>query len=210
MTSRAAVATRTAEIFDPATERFTPTGLMTVPRATQAMTLLADGRVLVVAGSGGARPTGDWMPIASAELYDPTTGQFTASPSLTTERLSPALTLLSDGRVLVAGGSNDFGAPRSAELFDPTDGRFVFAGSSTAPHSGGKVATLPDGRVLVIGNDQDPTVGDAAELWTGFDHGIASKPPETVAAPAFSTLASQGVAMRSGHTARDCRTVVSS
>ena len=67
------------------------------------MTLLSDGRVLV---AGGRSDT-------SAEIYDPTTGTFTATGSMTVVRTGPTATLLGNGKVLVAGG-NDLG---SAELY---------------------------------------------------------------------------------------------
>jgi hypothetical protein len=59
----------------------------------------------------------------SAELYDPETGAFTATGSMTTTRGVPTATLLSDGRVLFAGGANDStvndGFLASAELYQP-------------------------------------------------------------------------------------------
>ncbi len=62
----------TAEIYDPATGGFQPTGPMAVARASHAATLLADGRVLVTAGVVAV----DGTAAASAEVYDPSTGQF--------------------------------------------------------------------------------------------------------------------------------------
>ena len=50
-----------AELFDPATNTFSPTGSMTIARHGHLATLLQDGRVLI---EGGTDPV-------SAELYDP-------------------------------------------------------------------------------------------------------------------------------------------
>ena len=71
-----------------------------------AVTLLSDGKVLV---AGGRYDT-------SAELYDPNTGTFTATGSMTAVRArpSPTATLLGNGKVLIVGGDSDVG---SAELY---------------------------------------------------------------------------------------------
>jgi hypothetical protein len=103
-----------AELYDPETGTFSPTGSMTTPRVSQTATLLSDGRVLI---AGGNDSPGDSLAggrVASAELYDPTTGRFSPTGSMTTLRVDHTATLLSDGRVLIAGGSGS-----SAELYQP-------------------------------------------------------------------------------------------
>ena len=89
-------------------------------RSYTTRTLLLDGRVLIAGGSDNTEPTADR---ASAELYNPATGRFTATGSMTQGRYGNAATTLSDGRVLITGGrdpSNNEMA--TAELFDPATG----------------------------------------------------------------------------------------
>ena len=68
---------------------------------------------------GGFRSGGNGM-LASAELFDPSTGTWTAAPNMDTPLANQTATLLPDGRVLVAGGASSDGKPlASAELYDP-------------------------------------------------------------------------------------------
>jgi hypothetical protein len=117
-----------AELYDPKTGTFSPTGSMTTGRGGQTATLLSDGRVLIAGGSdfrviaeGSASPgyvlSGNVL--ASAELYDRKTGTFSPTGSMTTARVGQTATLLSDGRVLIAGGTGTSDTLSSAELYQP-------------------------------------------------------------------------------------------
>jgi N-acetylneuraminic acid mutarotase len=78
---------------------WTLTGSMNVARAAYAATLLQNGKVLV---AGGVTTGG--IPLATAELYNPSTGRWLATGSMSVARVLPAMVLLQDGKVLVAGG----------------------------------------------------------------------------------------------------------
>ena len=107
-----------AEIFDPATGNFTPAASMGTDRQSPSAVLLANGKVLVTGGFGN---TGfgysAWLP--SAELFDPATGGFAPTGSMSTGRGMHQLTLLASGRVLATGGTNGSGIiVNTAEQFD--------------------------------------------------------------------------------------------
>jgi hypothetical protein len=134
-----------AELYDPKTGSFSPTGSMTLTRDGQRATLLSDGRVLI---AGGFNRSGY---LASAELYDPKAGWFSSTGSMTTARAGPTATALSDGRVLISGGWDQSAEFASAEVYDPKTGSFSPTGSMATARPGDTATLLPDGRVLIAG-----------------------------------------------------------
>jgi hypothetical protein len=111
------------EVYDPVKATFSAGGPMSTGRSKHTATLLADGRVLICGGYG-PKIQSDAQFLASAELYDPLKGTFVAAGSMKDARVGHTATLLSDGRVLVAGGADKFGVLSSAEVFDPGTGIF--------------------------------------------------------------------------------------
>jgi hypothetical protein len=134
--------TAKAELFNPSTGTFTATGSMTVSRSGHTATPLPDGRVLI---AGGVQDFGPGtVPIqgpgvASAELYDPVSGTFTSTGSMSEGRFGHTATLLVDGTVLVTGADN------TAELFSPGTGIFSLVGElrndSTVLVAGGRACS---------------------------------------------------------------------
>lgn len=142
------------EIYDAKKGRFAPAGRMTAPRQAHTATLLSDGRVLLAGGFGGGEP-GQYL--ATADLYDPVTGRFTATGPLGQRRQLHTATLLPDGRVLIVGG---FGPPEgsanalpltAAELYDPAAGRFIPTGGLGIARLLHQATRLANGKVLVTG-----------------------------------------------------------
>ena len=142
-TGEAALAS--AEIYDPQTRKFSPTGSMAAVRSGHTATLLKNGLVLLAGGFD------DEDTVATAELYDPATGRFEPTGSLTAPRGGATATLLRDGRVLVAGGYDGDRSLASADLYDPATRRFARTGSMRASRAAHTATRLRDGRVLVTG-----------------------------------------------------------
>jgi hypothetical protein len=157
-----------AELYDPSTGAFAPTGSMATPRSGHTATLLHDGRVLVVGGDASIVTDGGpggYVYLASAELYDPSSGTFVPSGSLATGRAAHTATSLADGQVLVAGGLNAAVAVTHAELYNPATGTFGVIGETWPTRSGHTATLLGDGRVLLVGGGDSPEAAASAALY---------------------------------------------
>jgi hypothetical protein len=142
-----------AETYDPATGKFTPTGSLLTRRQYHTATLLRDGHVLIAGGLPGNEGSELYMdPIAAAELYDPVTGKFTAAGSMKAGRFMHTATLLQDGRVLIVGGLDQTGnRVSSAEIYDPATGKFTPTGSMSTARAMHTATVLASGKVLIEG-----------------------------------------------------------
>jgi N-acetylneuraminic acid mutarotase len=134
-------------------DTFNNTGALNVPRYGSTSTLLPNGKVLVAGGDSGSTE------LASAELYDPATGLWSLTSSMTATRIEHTATLLPTGKVLVAGGG-------SSELYDPVSGTWTVSGQMNASRSGHTATLMTNGMVLVAGGDVSfQSVLSSAELY---------------------------------------------
>jgi hypothetical protein len=162
---------------------------------SSGITLAASRSIVPGPGTGEGRRFDDMAPpdigvaLATAELFDPSTGRWSPTGSMRFARAGAVAATLSDGRVLVVGpGTSDIGAgwaemdPRvfgTAELYDPATGRFSLVGSlppidraeiaaagvdlqedpswidDPSWASEGTLVTLPDGGALLVGQSDE-------------------------------------------------------
>ena len=137
-----------AELYDPATNTWTPAAPMRAARARHAAILLADHRVLVIGGNDVAYSAFSNY-FATAELYDPTHQSWSPAGSMNYARTFPTGTVLPDGRVLVVGdaGVNE----RTAEIFDPRNEHWSLAPDAGVARAEHVAVRLRNGAVLVAG-----------------------------------------------------------
>lgn len=152
---------KSAELYDPATGKFQPTGEMNLGRVGHVAVLLRSGQVLIAGGWIGFGATD------AAELYDPRTGKFTAISKMTTRRGRPSATMLANGDVLIAGGEDHDGRGAqlaSAEVFRATTLQFQSTGSMHHARISHTATLLHDGRVLLAGGFAQDVIA-SAELY---------------------------------------------
>jgi hypothetical protein len=126
----------------------TPQSPLGNARAGHTLTPAGSERTAAVYVIGGA---------AAIEIYDPTTSSFAPlGLTLMTSRRNHTATLLPSGRVLVAGGVDDSGAPlASAEIVDALARRVVVTEPMRTARAGHTATLLPSGRVLIAGGGTD-------------------------------------------------------
>jgi uncharacterized protein (TIGR03437 family) len=162
-----------AELYDPPSGMFVATGGTVAPHNQDlTATLLADGRVLVAGGLDPSKTLSTAAAgTAAAEIYDPKTGTFTQTGSLSADRFFHTATLLQDGRVLVAGGeqgtyqARTLHDLRSAEIFDPATGQFSSTGAMQFPRVQHFAILLASGKVLVGCSGFNSQFAESAELF---------------------------------------------
>ena len=135
------IAVNTAELYDPATGQFTPTGALHLVSGSHTATLLPDGKVLVVGTS------------SEGELYDPATETFTDTSESPGVELQTA-TRLSDGTVLLTGGLEDtFTYSAQAHTYDSATGGFASAGNMATASAFHTATLLNTNEVLIVGGE---------------------------------------------------------
>ncbi len=144
------ISTASAELYDPASNSWSATGSFSTSRYLHSAVLLPNGKVLIVGGRHFvSNPPGEDFP-TSVEVYDPTTGNWSATGSLNEARSQHTTTLLPSGKVLVAAGYNvETGPLSSAELYESASGSWSATGSSNAARYNHTATLLPTGDVLV-------------------------------------------------------------
>jgi hypothetical protein len=144
---------RVAEVYDPATGRFRvtaeyPSGQF-MPRDLVA---LAEGGALLFGNAWKSVPDSEVDEEWTAVLrYDPATNQWRDAGRLAITRERPTIALLPDGRILVAGGSDQYGPTLTTEIYDPATGTTTPGAPMPEPRAGARAVVLQDGSVLLVG-----------------------------------------------------------
>jgi Galactose oxidase, central domain len=127
-----------AELFDPNTGAWVQTASMASSLTAHSATKLLDGRVFVYGGG--------------AEIYDPLS-QTWANAGVSFPRIWNTTTLLSDGRVLVAGGASpSVGAPFAfVEVYNPISNAWTTVNPMNIGRRSHTATLLTNGQVLVVG-----------------------------------------------------------
>jgi len=182
-----------AEVYDPGTGTFTPTGSMGTKRSGTGFyyyaspltyntaTLLGNGKVLIAGGENI-----NYL-FSSAELYDPGTGTFTPAGSMGTGRSVHTATLLGNGMVLIAGGQGPSICLSSAEIylpvevaaptFSPAPGTYAAAQSVT-------ISTTTSGATIRYTTDGSAPSGTVGTVYSGP---ISVNATMTIKAVAYQT-----------------------
>lgn len=159
-------ALNTAEIYDPATGEFTPTGPMHIARYNHTATLLQDGRVLILGGeTTDDLGTGNDQ-VGTAEIYNPATGQMSLWTSLLLPRSSHQSIELLNGKILVIGGlsASSVGTDRT-EIFDPETGESREGPLLHDFHARATATRLNSGEVFIFAGWNGSQPGDYGETF---------------------------------------------
>ncbi|MGC2305074.1 Kelch repeat-containing protein [Candidatus Binatus sp.] len=192
-----------SELYDPASATFAETGPMSIGRDECTATMLANGKVLI-AGGYQLLPDFSGSVLDTAEIYDPASGLFSLTGTMTSPRQGPTATLLPDGKVLITGGiDNNQNVLDTAEMYDPVTGEFSAAGHMTTTRYGHLAAVLGDGDVLIAGGmDNAGSSLKSAELFdakSGSFGAIAAMPRDRFMVGA-TVLTSSTILIAGGYT----------
>jgi hypothetical protein len=122
---------------------------MTSIRYGPATASLPDGRVLI---AGGYDNTED---VATAEVFNPSSGTFSPVGSMSEPRELTATAPLPDGRVLVAGGYDNGDPIATSDIFNPQTNSFSLGPSLPATRYDAATAVVSGGRVMIAGGSDD-------------------------------------------------------
>jgi hypothetical protein len=139
---------------------FSQTGSLETARGGAGATLLADGRVLVVAGTNGTD-------VLASEAFDSRSGTFSSAglPALSTGRYNVAAARLADGRVLIAGGNQESATLKTTLIYDPQTNNISDGPMLTVPRANAAATLIADGRVLLAGGNNATGFLDSAEVY---------------------------------------------
>lgn len=146
------------ESFNPAAHSWESRAPLEEARENHFATLMGNGEVLV-AGGNSAVFLGQFIRLASSELYNPAQDEWSSAGEMSEARVDFQGLRLADDRVLVAGGDT-----ASSEVFDPARGFWTGSSDMREPRTGFSLSQLADGRVLAAGGTLSAAPLDSADL----------------------------------------------
>ena len=142
------------DIFNPQSGKFAIMADAAEFGRSVATTILSTGDIFVTDEGG------------NAGILDQNTWEFTSSDRMIAPRTNHSATLLRDGRVLIAGGTNVAGMVRASEIYDPTTNSFAEVGDLNDERWGHEAMLLRDGRMLIIGGRRGTIEADNMQYVT--------------------------------------------
>ncbi|WP_353619961.1 kelch repeat-containing protein [Comamonas sp. JC664] len=167
--------TNSVELYNPATQAWTPTGAMNAVRTGHTLTPLPYGRVLVANGQT-AGPLN--IPLNTAEIYSRATGTWTAAPAGVRTRTEGKAVMLTSNKVLITGGigSGSTGAIGAADVFDAFYNRWT-ATAMVHARTRHTLTALPSGKALVTGGSNASGTLSSVELFDSATNAFSVTAP---------------------------------
>jgi N-acetylneuraminic acid mutarotase len=148
--------------YDPTTGLYSATGFMTVARGGATAAVLANGKILVAGGYTSNSPGSVTL---SAELYDPSTGMWTATGSMAQRRTSTAAARAPNGKVFIFGGSDGGSLLNSVEVYDPIVGAWQPRHPMLTARLGHAAVTGQDGLIYVFGGQDSRGPASSVDVY---------------------------------------------
>ncbi len=152
------------EIHNLQTGEFAAGPAPAVVRVFNGTVALRNGRVLVLGGIAALGGTNPYT--RHCELFDPFTRSWADAGMMSTARVAPAVVLLNNGFVVVAGGSDGSSVTSATDVYHPVSAIFYSAGPLNVARALAPAVALADGSGLIVGGAmQDGGVTSTAELF---------------------------------------------
>jgi hypothetical protein len=151
----------TSELYDPATDTWSAAGVMKA-RRWMPSSVIAGGKVYVF---GGINAANAWL--KTVEVYTPATKSWALVAPMSVVRPESTATVLSGGKILVAGGDNTTNGTRlaTAEVYTTSSNTWANVGSMHTGRSAHSATLLSSGKVLVAGGVDTSAGLKSAEIF---------------------------------------------